>query len=187
MKAQATFSERFFAGCFDALLFLPFSFTIAYLGGESKTLAFWLVIPSGFAFMLYTVYCHARYGQTLGKRAMGISVVLLSGEPMDWRAAWLRSSVDGVFCLVSVYGSFVAVSTMSDSDYYGATTMVRLERLSAHQPVWTAWAEPLAVIWFWSEVVVMLCNAQRRALHDYLAGTMVITQLRSVPSEAQTA
>jgi uncharacterized RDD family membrane protein YckC len=33
-------------------------------------------------------------------------------------------------------------------------------------------------IWVWSEVVVMLFNKRRRALHDFIAGTIVTSELR---------
>ena len=29
-------------------------------------------------------------------------------------------------------------------------------------------------LWTWSELIVMLTNRQRRALHDFIAGTVVI-------------
>ena len=32
----------------------------------------------------------------------------------------------------------------------------------------------LLQIWIWSELIVMLTNRRRRALHDFIAGTVVI-------------
>ncbi|WP_255590049.1 hypothetical protein [Marinicella meishanensis] len=30
------------------------------------------------------------------------------------------------------------------------------------------------MVWYWSELLVMLTNERRRALHDFIAGTVVI-------------
>jgi uncharacterized RDD family membrane protein YckC len=35
--------------------------------------------------------------------------------------------------------------------------------------------------WLWSELVVLLLNAKRRALHDFIAGTVVI-RVRPAPA-----
>lgn len=29
-------------------------------------------------------------------------------------------------------------------------------------------------VWFWSELVILLTNEKRRALHDFIAGTIVV-------------
>jgi len=41
-------------------------------------------------------------------------------------------------------------------------------------PSWYRTLNILQNIWIWSEFVVLLTNAKRRAIHDYLAGTVVI-------------
>ena len=51
------------------------------------------------------------------------------------------------------------------------------ERIDVLPEVAPSWNRPLswaANIWFWSELLVLLTNQQRRALHDFLAGTVVI-------------
>jgi len=78
-----------------------------------------LVLPSRALYAAYTIYCHGRFGQTLGKHFMGIRVVLTTGERIDWREAWLRSSVDVMLALLGIIASFVALSTIADADYYG--------------------------------------------------------------------
>src|SRR5436853_559650 len=41
-------------------------------------------------------------------------------------------------------------------------------------PLWLAWTCTTARLWTWSEVFVMLCNPQRRALPDLIAGTVLV-------------
>jgi hypothetical protein len=40
---------------------------------------------------------------------------------------------------LGVIGSFVALSTIADADYYGVGWMQRAQNLAAHEPAWLAW------------------------------------------------
>lgn len=172
--AYANFWQRFAAMWIDVLVLLPIMFVQMWLEPISKTAAIVMVIPAAAAWLGYSIYCHGRYGQTLGKRAMAIRVVRTTGERIDWDAAWMRSSVDLVFAALACIGSLIALSAIADSQYYGVDMLRRAENLKALEPSWLAWAYPASQIWAWSEVVVMLLNKQRRALHDFLAGTIVV-------------
>jgi hypothetical protein len=64
------------------------------------------LILSGFLFgllgMAYSVYFHARWGQTVGKMVAGIRVTQLDGTPITTRHAVLRSAVDIVLWILYV-------------------------------------------------------------------------------------
>ena len=171
----ATFWQRFAAMWIDFFILLPLFLLQGWLESFSKSIAWTLVIPMTLAFVAYTVYCHGRFGQTIGKRIMRIRVMRTDGTPIDWRTAWLRSSSDVVFAVLRVIASFVALSAIADSDYY-VSGMQRIQNRLAHEPAWLAWTETAAQIWVWSELITMLFNRQRRALHDLIAGTVVAQQ-----------
>ena len=41
-------------------------------------------------------------------------------------------------------------------------------------PGYGAYTDDAMALWVWSEPLVMLLNKQRRAIHDFLAGTVVL-------------
>jgi uncharacterized RDD family membrane protein YckC/DNA uptake protein ComE-like DNA-binding protein len=172
----ATFWQRFAAMWIDLFVLLPIIVIYVWLEPESKIAALVLVIPMAIAYDSYTIYCHGRFGQTVGKRVMGICVVLTTGEAIGWRTAWLRSSVDVMFSVLGVISSFVALAAISDAEFYGVGWMQQSQNLSALEPAWLGWTEEATLIWSWSEVFVMLFNKRRQALHDFIAGTVVITK-----------
>ena len=180
----ATFWQRFAAGWVDFFVLVPLMCIEGWLGSISKVAAIVLVIPMTVAYCAYTIYCHGRFGKTVGKHAMGIRVVRVTGERIGWREAWLRSSVDVAFAVLGVISSFVALAAISDAEYYGVGWTQRANNLQAHHPAWLAWTFAAGQIWVWSEVVVMLFNKRRRALHDFIAGTVVIAERKI--SDAQT-
>ncbi len=107
---------------------------------------------------------------------MGIRVVRLTGERIGWREAWLRSSVDVVFAVLAVISSFVNLTSITRDQYYGVGWMQRTQNLYALEPAWLRWTITASQIWVWSELAVMLCNKKRRALHDFIAGTIVTAE-----------
>jgi uncharacterized RDD family membrane protein YckC len=170
----ATFWRRFGAMLIDFFVLLPFGLINIWSQSLPKPVAILMVLPTAAFFAAYHIYCHGRFGQTVGKRVVGIRVVRLTGEPIGWRGAWLRSSVDLVFACLWAVSSIVALTTISDADYYGIGWRQRTQNLLALYPSWLHWTQTANTIWVWSEVIVMLFNPQRRALHDFIAGTVVV-------------
>jgi uncharacterized RDD family membrane protein YckC len=178
MNNYATFWQRFAAMWIDFFVVLPLMVVQGFLESVSKGAAVALVIPMAVPYAAYSIYCHGRFGQTVGKRGMGIRVVRTTGEHIGWREAWLRSSVELFLSVLGVIGTFVALATIADTDYYGVGWMRRAQNVAAHQPALLSWTGTAAQIWVWSEVVVMLFNKRRRALHDFIACTVVTSEQR---------
>jgi uncharacterized RDD family membrane protein YckC len=187
MNSYATFWQRFAAMWIDFFVLLPLLIVDGLLEALSKAAAMALLVPMAAAYAGYSIYFHGRFGQTIGKRVMGIRVVRVTGERIGWREAWLRSSVDLVLSLVGVIGTFMALAVISDADYYGVGWLRRAENLAAVQPRWLGWAGTAAQIWVWSEVIVMLFNKRRRALHDFIAGTVVVSEQRAPDPQPHAA
>jgi len=183
----ATFWQRFAAMWIDFFVLLPLLVFDSWLGSISRATAIGLVIPMTAAYCAYTIYCHGRFGQTVGKHAMGIRVMRTTGERIGWREAWLRSSVDVAFAALGVISSFIALAAIGDAQYYGVGWMQRTQNLQALEPAWLAWTSTAGQVWIWSEVVVMLFNKRRRALHDFIAGTVVAAEQRVSNVQTQAA
>jgi uncharacterized RDD family membrane protein YckC len=172
----ATFWHRLVAMFVDALLFLPLGVAHIWLASASKTAAILLVVPMAGAYAAYSIFFHGRFGQTIGKQAAHIRVVRVSGDRIGWREAWLRSSVDVAISIVTSIGMLWALTAIRDADYYRVDWLECQRNLHALQPDWVGWAVAAGQCWYWSELVVMLFNRKRRALHDFLAGTVVVAE-----------
>lgn len=177
----ATFGQRFVALVIDSFVItvacLPFMALDWYLLHrgliETEPLLF-SVVPETIIVLGYTIVGHARYGKTLGKHLMSIRVVRLDYAAIGWRGAWLRSAVDVVwhlFDIVTLAAPLLGITLFS----------VQLPSSTIGMDVNLS----LLALWTLSEVVVMLCNDQRRALHDFIAGTIVIDE-RHAPTRPAT-
>ncbi|HEX8236682.1 MAG TPA: RDD family protein [Abditibacteriaceae bacterium] len=181
----AGFWPRFCAGFIDFLVFLPFLIANLWLGSLSKTLAILFVVPTSIFYVAYEVYFHGRFGQTLGKRAVGIRVVTQEGTPISWNQALVRSSVSIVFSLLTMAASLIAYLHFPYAQYNALGWWQRQTKLADFFPSWGHTVSTASSIWSWSEVLVVLFNKKKRALHDFMAGTVVIEVKREVSTQPQ--
>ncbi|GAB3657773.1 RDD family protein [Ramlibacter alkalitolerans] len=111
---------------------------------------------SGFG-VAYSVCMHARFGQTLGKWIARVRVVpVKGGQRITYRQAILRDIVPCLLLPVALWYSMAfAVGFAPEPALYQA-----------------AWN--LAWLWAILELLTMMLNDQRRAIHDWIAGTVVV-------------
>jgi uncharacterized RDD family membrane protein YckC len=159
----------------DALILLPLLFLFVWLKGSDRTLAIIIAIPSSLLFTMYHVFFNARFGGTPGKLAVGIRITKPNGARIGWLEAWKRSSVDIVFAFLYLVVEVWALAHVDPNKYTSLPWLERAQLLQKHSPSWySSISTILQQVWIWSEVVVLLFNKRRRALHDFIAGTVVI-------------
>jgi uncharacterized RDD family membrane protein YckC len=116
----------------------------------------------------YSVILHWKWGQTLGKRLTGVRVCSLSGGALSLRQAALRDILPLVINTVSVLLDLPLVA--QGRNPYQEAAALGVSSLSPLH-IFVLWS---FLAWFALEVLTMLTNAKRRALHDFIAGTVVM-------------
>jgi len=155
-----TGGARFWAAMIDGLVFLPFIFIEKQLilPTDNKIgFILWQIL-----FILiscgYPVIMHAKYGQTLGKMVLNVKLVDLSEiESVTLRQAFMRDMV-GIIITVSglIYFIFSLSSVQVITEHYDD------------------FMQPWVFYWLLIELVTMLSNPKRRAIHDFIARTVVV-------------
>ena len=163
-----TFFQRFWAGWIDGLVLLMLTIGFELLAGlmpESTARA--LVMFSAFSPYFYSVVLHSLYGYTIGKAMMGVKVVKVEDESkIDFRHALVRDLVPIVLLVVSL---IALPGVIEPGQHY---------KLAA-TPVFYQIAVWASLVWFLLEIGTMLLDEKRRALHDYMAGTVVVKSWKS--------
>jgi len=175
----AGFWIRLAAGLIDAVVFLPFTALHFWAQSVSWEAAVAGAVVFSYVYAAYNIYCHGRWGQTLGKMALGIRVQLAGGGRITWRAAFLRHCVDlgfSIWTSIVYVGAILAVDAQA---YESLDWIGRAEVIAGALPWWYGWTNRLWAVWSASELVVLLTNRRRRALHDFIAGTVVVHVDRS--------
>jgi uncharacterized RDD family membrane protein YckC len=173
-RVYAGFWPRFCSVWVDFFVVVPIVLLLFWLEGFDKNLAILITIPSTALFSMYHVYFNAHFGGTVGKLAVGIRVAKPDGSRIGWAEAWKRSSVDIGFALLMLCVDVWALTQVNGEQYSAAAFVERTRLLHSYYPSWFYIVTISQNIWIWSEVVVLLFNKRRRALHDFIAGTVVI-------------
>lgn len=162
-----TFWRRFWAAFFDSffvgipLLLLVFGLQSAgiiadrpshYLGHSLQALA-----------LSYYIAMHAAFGQTLGKMITGVRVLHKSEE---------RNISIGQAVVRDIVPLCALIASLAHLAFFGMPEdETELSGISAAIVYATAIA---SFTWWVAEIVTMLFNARRRALHDFIARTVVV-------------
>jgi uncharacterized RDD family membrane protein YckC len=163
MERYYSFWRRLGAGILDGLVLLPISFLAAKLiNPENPYSSFtWTVVQSSF-FILYNVLFTGLGGQTIGKILLGIKVLDINEkEVIGIKRAFIR---DAFPIILEVAGLLILGLQIS-----GQITSDRIGSL-AENVISNAWTW-----WFIAELITMFLNPKRRAIHDFLACSVVIS------------
>jgi uncharacterized RDD family membrane protein YckC len=168
-----TMLRRVCVGFADGVVFLPLTILRHVVEkSESRT----VVTAGAFLYYLcvwaYEVWMHGRYGATLGKKFFYLRVTDVSGKPLTMKQALLRNSIH-IGATVLVLGLYTA----------GILLGLPPEDIRDFPPrgpappayVWVKWIIGSVVLaWFVADTAAAVINKRRRAIHDLLAGTVVI-------------
>jgi uncharacterized RDD family membrane protein YckC len=169
-----TFWPRFWAGWIDAAIWLPLLFLDFWLEEHVQSpvfLALWLIAYT-LSFDIYSVAMLAKFGQTLGKMAMGVRVLDISERKLSLRQAVLRDCVPIGLSLLIIFDDLPRVLAGVNRVNDGELGLVMQVGMYG------------TLLWFAAEFLTMFMSSKRRALHDFIAGTVVVrTRLASVAAE----
>jgi len=178
----ATWWRRFSAFWIDVIVFMPLIILQTKALRTSPRLYAAVMLPYSIIFTGYWIYCHGRWGKTIGKKLTGTYVATLDGNHISWKQAFLRSSVDIVSVIVAQFALIPIYLSIPVEGYAELAPRDRFELINSLWPIWYPYFSKAQQAWLWSEFIVILTNKRRRALHDFIAGTVV---LQTKPSRRQ--
>jgi uncharacterized RDD family membrane protein YckC len=163
VEKYGTAGRRILATFIDTIVFIPIIIVDYNLTESSNPwiIIVWLIL-SDIIYFSYSILMHAKYGQTIGKMLSGITVMNLKEE----RHVNLKESVlrDSVWIFVSLTGFF----------YFLIMALLNPDRTTENFLLYDDYNGIVAGIWLIIELVSMMTNKKRRAVHDYIAGSVVV-------------
>lgn len=161
MEKYRTLLPRFCAIILDIILLLPLSIIAELIKSAelSREAKFALFLALNLAQTTYFIVMHGLFGQTVGKMLMKVKVLDVSESAIKFRQAFIRDLPQLLFTI----GSFIFLYPLSPDE------------IDPNSPDY--WKNPIFIlmfVWGVSDAFAVLTNDKRRALHDYLAGTVVV-------------
>lgn len=165
MSKYQTFWQRFAAAVIDGLIFLPLSYLVSffYQSADPKTTLIILVFDQAL-FLIYSIYMHGKFGQTIGKWIMKVKVLSLDETKLSMQQAFLRDAVpislSCIYIFLSINPIFSGLNPESKSFYQALPIGV----------------SSLGIVVVATEMLSMLTNAKRRSVFDFIAGSVAVKQ-----------
>jgi uncharacterized RDD family membrane protein YckC len=170
----AGFWPRLGAMLVDALVLSPFIVLSYWAWSQSRSVALAMEVPLAFVFAFYNIYFVGRWGMTVGKCVLKLKVVSLDGEPAGFRRAFYRHSVDLALSVIACALTLSALMSVVEHEFNVLAFAERIDLLSQRTGAASDVLNWIYLAWALSELAVLLMNEKRRALHDYIAGTVVV-------------
>lgn len=163
MEKYQTIGPRFLALLIDSMILIPISFLGIILSSFSNQVKYSTIINilMSSVSVVYTVLMHNFYGRTLGKMAMKVKVLDISERPITFTQAVIRSlpQMLPVFITASLLLSDLSPENANANELLKSATNI---------------AYILYSVWSVADIIVCFASAKKRALHDFLAGTVVV-------------
>lgn len=177
----AGFWRRLGAFWLDFIIILPISALCLWGAEQSKYFSSYYFLPGLLFGLWFHVYLVKRYGGTPGKLLLKLKITKLDGNPIGYQGAFLRYSVMFVLGSFVSIASILATISIPDETYYSLQFMERSRHLMTYMPSWYKPLNILLNIWIWSEFIVLLTNKKRRAIHDFMASSVVLLNKQVQP------
>lgn len=168
-KRYDTFWPRFGAGFLDGFVLVPVSLLEVFCKDHADSLpaatVACVVVLHSLIFYAYSILMHWRFGQTVGKMLMGVRVISVREKRLTLWQAFARDAVPFVLSMALLLG------------FYVPAILRGMDINKPKDPVVVSAVLALGCIslgWLIAELVTMLTNARRRAVHDLIAGSVVV-------------
>lgn len=156
-----TFWPRFWSPSIDNLVLWPFTVLIPLILAATvfreNEAVMGLALFTAVIQFAYTIHFNAQYGGTVGKLQCNLRIRDHRSEgPISYRQAILRDLVP-IVLLVVLFLHWDRVPQKGE-EVAPEVSYIYL----------------IFFLWFAAEILTMLTNSKRRALHDFIAGTVVV-------------
>ncbi|HHO56218.1 MAG TPA: RDD family protein [Trueperaceae bacterium] len=172
-----TLWPRFFAPYFDSLVFWPLTgllFIILLLVNTPAKILMLTSFIIGLVRTVYRMYFTGRFGQTIGKMACKVKVVdAKTGADISYLQAVLRN-------IISIVSTVIAIVFFPSHIFFTRADYKQLIFSPSFKIIVAA-----SIIWTIANIIVFFSNDKRRAIHDYIAATVVV-RTNLVNSKAKT-
>ena len=170
-ERYSTIGPRLWGGWVDYLVLWPVGFLrvgISLLHLPRPVAATHLCV-AGIPYLLYRLLLHAKRGQTVGKMVTHVRVVDNRSEgPITLRQAIVR---EGVPFILSIWMTIIQVGATLHGTFNPGENLAT-QPLIHDRTYWVALAIP--GVWMLADIITIFTNDKRRALHDFIAGTIVV-------------
>lgn len=170
------FWRRFAAMFLDGLILSPVNIGVFAMLAYTRNAYLYFIAPSLLVLFVYHVYLVRRFGGTPGKRIVRLRITMSDGNPVTLRTAVLRFLPSFVLTAAGSVALLVTTFNFGVAEFESLGFLDKMRMLEEREPPWSPVIDGLSLLWYVAGAVALIANQRKRALHDFLAGTVVIRE-----------
>jgi uncharacterized RDD family membrane protein YckC len=170
----AGFWIRLGAMLIDFFINIPVVLLVMYLNSLGKEYNYYTILFNLVFSLFYFVYLPERYGGTPGKLGLGLKIIREDGQPIKWKEAFLRYSVLLAFFISNGLVMTYCLSQADDATFISMGWLKRTTYLTSFFPEYFKLYQWCFYIWYLIGIIVLVSDKKKRAVHDFMAGTVVV-------------
>ncbi len=170
----AGFWRRAAALFVDSIVTSPLIFLIMWTQTNNISLYAVIIIPITIIGWIYNGYFLKRWGATIGKMVLKIKVTGLGGEALSYKQIFYRYVVYFGLPALSLVCFLYLYKDMDVASFDSLDTKAKVDYIKTNAPPMQSWINLGINLWFWGEFLVLIFNKRKRAIHDFMAGTVVV-------------
>jgi uncharacterized RDD family membrane protein YckC len=168
------FWRRLGAVLLDALILSPLALALMLMLRYTHLAYVYYALPGLAIMLLFHVYLVRRFGGTPGKRILAMRIANLDGTPVTTRTAFIRYSPLFALAALSTIATALTSLRLGADGLVGLSYMEQMVALNQHQPAWAKYVGWITQAWYIVGAITLAANPRKRAVHDFIAGTVVL-------------
>ena len=177
MEEQITtyggFWRRAAAFMIDAIVMTPLILFDFWALKQSASVYIFVSLFVAVCMTAYKIYFHGRWGATLGKKAMALKVLTSDVGTISYKQAAMREIITIVAAVIGYMWNYTALSH-APADFATWTLVQKTQFMGAGKPALVHLVTTFLYIILLIDPLVLLFNARKRTIHDFIADTVVI-------------
>ncbi|MFO1526685.1 MAG: RDD family protein [Turneriella sp.] len=175
----STAFERILAALVDAAILVPISeMCLRLIPAKTGDIFVSGILIYTILYESYAIVLNWKLGGTFGKLLLGLKINSVTGGAITLSQSFRRSSVDLMLQLIHIAELYILIKGGNIEAVPNVSMHSMRSALYDHKNVFTDVMVYLEIGWLLSEFITMQFNSQKRALHDFIAGTIVLTHER---------
>lgn len=171
---HATFIQRLLAFLVDLTLIMIVGGFFAYLRHFSKEIAVFSIIISPTLMYAYYIITQKKYGKTLGKYFLKISLITTHKDNVSYKNLFMRYSVEIFFATILNCLIIIALYLTPAETYSNLSWVKQMVAISANSKYFHP-VNYLSQFYMAINILWLIFHKQNRALHDIIGGTIVVS------------
>ena len=168
------FGYRFAALLLDGIILAPMTIGFLFYNSLNLNNVYFGILVSNVINIFYHIYIPTRFGATPGKLALGLHILKMNGDAINFSDAFRRYLPNLLLGLIAIINTLFAVSKADAKVYNDLSWMKQSEYLQSLNSNMFSIQMICINAFFFTSFIIFMLNERKRSISDLSGDTAVV-------------